>query len=101
MTFHYKIYFFFFVLVLSTPLLEKVKSEFEDGNLIVDWTNLGNLSTQKANLHKEGDWSAINGTKYTVENILLYDSIVIDIYLHGDPKWIRFEYKGIPFLCFI
>lgn len=101
MTFHYKIYFYFFVLVLSSPLLEKVKSEFEDGNLIVDCTNLGNLSTQKASLQKGGPWSAINGTKYTVENILLYDSIFIDIYVRGDPKWIRFEYKGIPFLCFI
>lgn len=43
MIFYYKIYFYFFVLVLSLLLLEKVKFEFEDGNLIVDWINLGNL----------------------------------------------------------
>lgn len=82
-------------------MLEKVLSEFKDGNLTIDWTHVGNLSTQKAKLQKGGPWSDINGTKYTVENILLYDSIFIDIYVLGDPGWIRFVYKGIPCLCFI
>lgn len=90
-------FFWILFLDLSIPLLQNVHSEFEDGNLTINWTQFVNLSTHKARLIKgQKDWSEINGTKHTVEDILLYDSIFIDIrVLGGDPRWIRLAYKGI------
>lgn len=88
-----------FFLELSIPLQENVYSEFEDGNLTINWIEVGNLSTPKAKLKKgPKDWSEISGTKHTVEDILLYNSIYIDILvLVGDPRWIRLVYKGISY----
>lgn len=86
-----------FLLELSIPLQENVHSEFDDGNLTINWTQVGNLSTHKANLTKgPKDWSEISGTKHTVEDILLYNSIYIDIFVPGgDPTWIRLVYEGM------
>lgn len=77
-------------------MLENVHTKFENGNLTIDWTQVENLTTYKANLNKGGITSKISGTKHTIEDILLYDSIFIDVYILSDPGWRRFVYKGTP-----
>lgn len=79
-------------------MLENVHTKFENGNLTIDWTQVENSPTYKANLHNGRTTSKISGTKHTVEDILLYDSIFIDVHSDlSDPGWRRFVYKGTPF----
>lgn len=81
----------------------QISTKYMSGNVIFTWTPL-NFSVYDVRLTRDrtlDSWTRVSDTQDTVRDVLLYDSITINVRTPGSPDDNKMTYNGLFLFTFV